>query len=289
MQTKYKSVLLRGNLLIAAVLMALLAARTPTLTDTLLMWLAAAWLAITALLLTFDHRRPATLPWQLLPILLLAALLWGEPGRHVTWLWAWAMLLMLPQPRWVLLVGSLLAFATWWPLRDLLGLEQWVLSGLLLAALMLLGLSRALDLRARRQSALRRARLVPGLPLWPGERLPGDLALERKRSLREGVHAELLLLHTPRHRCWPLSQQLCRLTYRFEHCYQLDSTTLAAILTSRDRDQADERRELLWHSLEVRGPARAIPLRSLRSLDDERQALACQPAGLRVIEEASDA
>lgn len=78
MQTKYKSVLLRGNLLIAAVLMALLAAYTPTLTDTLLIWLAAAWLTITALLLTFDHRRPATLPWQLLPSLLLAALLWGS-------------------------------------------------------------------------------------------------------------------------------------------------------------------------------------------------------------------
>lgn len=289
MQTKYKSVLLRGNLLIAAGLMALLAVYTPTLTDTLLIWLAAAWLAITALLLTFDHRRPATLPWQLLPSLLLAALLWGEPGRHVTWLWAWAMLLMLPQPRWVLLLGSLLALATWWPLRDLLGLEQWVLSGLLLAALMLLGLSRALDLRARRQRALRRARLVPGLPLWPGERLPGDLALERKRSRREGVHAELLLLHAPRHRCWRLAQRLCRLTHGFEHCYRLDATTLAALLTSRDPDQAEERRALLWRSLEARGPARAVPLRALASLEDERRALARQPAGLEVIRESPDA
>ncbi|MDT8878488.1 hypothetical protein RSO68_03280 [Halomonas saccharevitans] len=289
MQTKYKSVLLRGNLLIAAVLMALLATRTQPLIDTLLMWLAAAWLGLTALLLTFDHRRPATLPWQLLPSLLLAALLWGEPGRHVTWLWAWAMLLMLPQPRWVLLLGSLLALATWWPLKNLLGLEQWVLSGLLLAALMLLGLSRALDLRARRQNALRRARLVPGLPLWPGNRLLGDLILERKRSLREGVHAELLLLHTPRHRCWPLAQRLCRLTYRFERCYRLDPTTLAALLTSRDPEQADTRRERLWRALEARGPARAIPLAGLLSLDDERHALSHQSAGLWVIKGADHA
>lgn len=282
MQTKYKSGLLRGNLLIAAVLMALLAATSPILTDTLLMCLAAAWLATTALLMAFNHRRPALVPWQLLPSLLLAALLWVEPGRHVTWLWAWAILLALPQPRWILPLQLPLALATWWPLRDLLGLEQWALTGLVLAALMLLGFSRALDLRALRESALERARLVPGLPLWPGNRLQGDLALERRRCLREGVHAELLLLHAPRHRCWSLAQRLCRLTHGFEPCYRLDPTTLAALLTSRNRREADERRELLWYHLETRGPARAIPLAGLASLDDERQALARQPAGLQV-------
>ena len=121
MQTKYKSGLLRGNLLIAAVLMAMLAAMSPILTDTLLMSLAAAWLATTALLMAFNHRRPALVPWQLLPSLLLASLLWAEPGRHVTWLWAWAILLVLPQPRWILLLQLPLALTTWWPLRELLG------------------------------------------------------------------------------------------------------------------------------------------------------------------------
>lgn len=288
MQTKYKVGLLRGNLLVAALLLALLAIATTTLTEALLLWLAAAWLAVTALSLAFNHRRPATVPWQLLPGLLLAALLWVAPERHVTWLWAWAVLLMLPQPRWILLLEALLALATWWPMRELLGLEQWALAGLLLAALMLLGLSRALDLRALRQSTLRRARLVPGLPLWPGDRLAQDLALERARSHREGVHAELLLLRAPRHRCWSLAHRLCRLTHSFEPCYRLDPRTLAVILTSRDRREAEERREGLWRHLEARGPGRAIALPGLASLADERQALARQPPGLRVSGEAAD-
>ncbi|MDI5892612.1 hypothetical protein [Halomonas rhizosphaerae] len=289
MQTKYKVGLLRGNLLVAAALLALLAIATTTLTEALLLWLAASWLAVTALLLAFNHRRPATVPWQLLPALLLAALLWVDPERHVTWLWAWAVLLMLPQPHWILLLEALLALATWWPLRELLGLEQWALAGLLLAALMLLGLSRALDLRALRQSTLRRARLVPGLPLWPGARLAQDLALERARSRREGVHAELLLLHTPRHRCWSLAHRLCRLTHSFEPCYRLDPRTLAVILTSRNHREAEERREALWRHLEARGPARAIALTGLASLADERQALTRQAPGLQVDGEAADA
>ncbi|MCL7940862.1 hypothetical protein M8009_11235 [Halomonas sp. ATCH28] len=289
MQTKYKVGLLRGNLLVAALLLALQAIATTTLTEALLLWLAASWLAVTALLLAFNHRRPATVPWQLLPGLLLAALLWVNPERHVTWLWAWAVLLMLPQPRWTLLLEALLALATWWPLRELLGLEQWALAGLLLAALMLLGLSRALDLRALRQSTLHRARLVPGLPLWPGERLPQDLALARGRSHREGVHAELLLLHAPRHRCWTLAHRLCRLTHSFEPCYRLDPRTLAVILTSRNRREAGERRDALWRHLDTPGPARVIDLSGLASLEDERQALARQAAGLQITGVAANA
>ncbi len=289
MQTKYKVGLLRGNLLLAALLLATLALATTALTEALLLWLAATWLAITALLLAFNHRRPATVPWQLLPGLLLAALLWLEPGQHITWLWAWAVLVMLPQPRWLLLLEALLAVTTWWPLRDLLGLEQWALTGLLLAALMLLGLSRALDLRALRQQTLQRARLVPGLPLWPGTRLSRDLAVERARSHRQGVHAELLLLHTPRHRCWTLAHRLCRLTHRFEPCYRLNATTLAVILTSRGRREAEARRQALWHHLEIRGPGRATTLPDLVSLDNERQALARQAAGLQTSGEAVDA
>lgn len=289
MQTKYKVGLLRGNLLIAAILLTLLAIATTTLTEALLLWLAATWLAVTALMLAFDHRRPVTVPWQLLPGLLLAALLWVDPERHVTWLWAWAVLLMLPQPRWILLLEALLALVTWWTLRELLGLEQWALAGLLLAALMLLGLSRALDLHALRQSTLRRARLVPGLPLWPGDKLAHDLAQERGRSHREGAHAELLLLHTSRHRCWSLAHRLCHLTHSFEPCYRLDPQTLAVILTSRDRCEAEERREGLWQHLGARGPGRAIALPCLVSLAEERQALARQAAGLQVAGEPADA
>ncbi|MDZ7852501.1 MAG: hypothetical protein U5L98_07595 [Halomonas sp.] len=289
MQTKYKVGLLRVNLLVAAMLLVFLAIATTHLTEAMLLWLAATWLAVTALLLAFNHRRPATVPWQLLPGLLLASLLWVDPERHVTWLWAWAVLLMLPQPRWILLLEALLALATWWPLRELLGFEQWVLTGLLLAALMLLGLSRALDLRSLRQRTLHRARLVPGLSLWPGDCLAHDLALERNRSNHEGAHAELLLIHTSRHRCWSLAQRLCRLTHRFEPCYRLDPQTLATILISRHHREARARRDMVLHNLEATGPARAIALPGLTSLEDERQALARQATGLQVIGEPTGA
>jgi len=288
MQTKYKIGLLRGNLLIAALLLALLAVFTHHASEALLLWLAAGWLAVTALLLGFDHRRPATVPWQLLPALLLAALLWVNPERHVTWLWAWAVLLMLPQPRWILLLEGLLALATWGSLHALLGLEQWLLTGLLLAGLMLLGLSRALDLHARREVTLRRARLVPGLALWPGHRLAHDLALERSRSQREGVHAELLLLRTSRHLCWPLAYRLCQLTRSFEPCYRLDPRSLAVILISADAEEAATRREALWHRLDTRGPARTVTLSALASLDHERRALVRQAAELQVDGEAAN-
>ncbi|MGM0692564.1 MAG: hypothetical protein ACQEUN_04035 [Pseudomonadota bacterium] len=288
MQTKYKVGLLRANLLVAAVLLTMMAIATTSLTEALLLWLAGAWLAVTALLLAFNHRRPATVPWQLLPGLLLAALLWVDPERHITWLWAWAVLLLLPQPLWILLLEALLALATWWPLREMLGLEQWALTGLLLAALMLLGLSSALDLHRRRQITLRRARLVPGLALWPGDRLPRDLARERGRCQREGVHAELLLLHTPRHRCWSLAQRLCRLTHSFEPCYRLDPRTLAVIVTSRNCREARERREALWGHLEVRGPGRATALSDVVSIETERQALARQ-SGFQVAGDTADA
>jgi len=289
MQTKYKVGLLRVNLLVAALLLAVLAIATTTLTEALLLGLAASWLVVTALLLAFNHRRPAMVPWQLLPGLLLAALLWVNPERHVTWLWVWAVLLMLPQPRWILVLEALLAIATWWPLRDLLGVEQWVLSGLLLAALMLIGLSRALDLRSLRRNTLHRARLVPGLSLWPGNRLTHDLAVERARSHREGAHAELLLLHTSRHHCWALAHRLCRLTHRFEPCYRLDPHTLAVILITRTRGEADTRREALWHHLGTGGQGRAIALPALESLEAERQALRRQAGDLEVIGAPHDA
>src|SRR5690554_7773179 len=70
MQSKYKVGLLRLNLLLAALLPALLAPASASLTEALLLWLAAGWLAVSALLVEFSHRRPALVPWQLLPTLL---------------------------------------------------------------------------------------------------------------------------------------------------------------------------------------------------------------------------
>ncbi|QTF91459.1 MAG: hypothetical protein J5F18_13505, partial [Halomonas sp. BM-2019] len=101
MQSKYKVGLLRFNLLLAALLPALMAPGSHTLTETLLLWLTAGWLAVTAALVEFSHRRPAVVPWQLLPGLLLTALLLSAPERFPLWLWAWAALVMLPQPAWV--------------------------------------------------------------------------------------------------------------------------------------------------------------------------------------------
>ena len=83
MQSKYKIGLLRGNLLAAALLLALLAPAAPTLPEALLLWLATGWLGVTAVLLEFSHRRPAMVPWQLLPSLLLAALLWASSILHI--------------------------------------------------------------------------------------------------------------------------------------------------------------------------------------------------------------
>ena len=109
MQSKYKVGLLRLNLLLAALQPALLAPASASLTEALLLWLAAGCLAVSALLVEFSHRRPALVPWQLLPSLLLTALLLTAPERFPLWLWAWAGLVMLPQPAWMSALNLLLA------------------------------------------------------------------------------------------------------------------------------------------------------------------------------------
>ncbi|MBB3189357.1 hypothetical protein [Halomonas cerina] len=276
MQSKYKVGLLRLNLLAASGLLAWQAGSVAATPHALLLALASAWLAVTAVLLEFSHRRPAAIPWQLLPGLLLAALLLIAPGRHLTWLWAWALLLMLPQPRWMLLLNLTLATTTWWSLRDLAGLEQWGLAGVLLAGLIPLGLSRSLTLQAWRRGGRPRARLIPGMSLWPGSQLERDLAQERQRAEREGVHAELLLMRCSPRRLWQLAERLCRLVHRFENCYRIDRRTLAVLMTSRSAAQATERRTQLLSTLEPWVPIRAVPLSRLTSLQEECRALARQ-------------
>lgn len=269
MQSKYKVGLMRLNLLAAAMLLALLAYQTELFASTLLLWLAVAWLSVTATLLEFSHRRPATVPWQLLPGLLLAGLLWTDPERHALWIWSWPALLMLPQPGWMLGFTFVLASLAWWSLIDILGFEQALFSGLLLLTLMLLGLARNLPLQPLRHASRQRVRLAPGLPLWTAHQLATDLRRERARCRREGVHGELLLLGTSRHLLWPLAQDLCRHTHDFETCYRLNQRTLAALLLSRDPEQASSRRQELLDGLRAPVKARFTFLEVAGSLDEQ--------------------
>ncbi|MBB3140104.1 hypothetical protein [Halomonas organivorans] len=284
MQSKYKVGLMRVNLLVAASLTAFLATTAQSLPDAFLLGLTSLWLTVTATQIELSHRHLATIPWQLLPGLLLAALLWATPGRHLTWFWAWAILLMLPQPRWILMFNALLAAASWWNLHDRLGLEQWLLAGLLLAGLMLLGLSRSLELQAMRQRIRDRARLVPELPVWSNQRLLHDVRHERHRARHEGGHVELLLLRSPRWQLWPMAEQCCRLLQPYDNAYRLDRRTLGLLLVSRNAAQAEMRRQALLSALTVSVRIRAIALPGLGSLSHERRALARQAHPLEVKE-----
>ena len=269
MQSKYKVGLMRLNLLAAALLLALLAYQTALSASALLLWLAVTWLTVTAALLEFSHRRPATFPWQLLPSLLLAGLLWTDPERHSLWIWGWPALLMLPQPGWILGLTFILASFAWWSLIDVLGFEQAIFSGLLLLTLMLLGLARNLQLQPLRLASRQRVRLAPGLPLWTAHQLATDLRRERARCRREGVHGELLLLGTSRHLLWPLAQDLCRQTHDFESCYRLNQRTLAALLLTREPEQARLRRQALLEGLRTPVKARFTFLDVASSLDEQ--------------------
>lgn len=273
MQSKYKVGLLRGNLLLAALLPALLAPASPTLSETLLLCLASGWLGVTAMLVEFSHRRPAQMLWQLIPSLLLASLLWISPERHLIWLWAWAALIMLPQPSWMVVLNGLLAALGWWWLMHRLPSEPAAIAGLLLAALTLLGLIRTRELLPRRGLARRRAKLIPGLRLWTRDQLSRDLLRERARARREGIHCELLLLRVPRRRFWPLARKLCRLTHGFEHCYRLDGRTLAVLLPNRDADRARRRRDELLVALQHVRHWQGMSLEEIASLSDSSLSL----------------
>lgn len=278
MESKYKVGLLRLNLLrlnllLAALLLALMAPASTHLSETLLLWMTAGWLALSAALVEFSHRRPALVPWQLLPSLLLTALLLTAPERFPFWLWAWAALVMLPQPAWMSALNLLLAALSWGWLARAMPPEQAAFAGAVLAALLLLGLSRSRNLAPQRVVARRRAHLIPGLRLWPRAQLSRDLPRERARINREGVHGELLLLRTGRRRFWPQAQRLCTLTRRFEHCYRLDGRTLAALLLAPDAEQAERRRADLLARLGPIPRMRVTPLARVASLTDECRAL----------------
>lgn len=282
MQSKYKVGLLRLNLLLAALFPALMVASAHDLSEAMLLGLAAAWLAISAGLVEFSHRRPPLVPWQLLPSLLLGALLWTSAEHYPFWLWGWAALVMLPQPAWMAALNILLAGASWAWLARLMPIEQALAAGLVFALLLVLGLSRARRLTPLHGQARGRVSLEPGLRLWPRARLASDLARERGRAERDGTYAELLLVRTRRRHLWQVARQLCEMTRRFEHCYRLDARTLAALLICRDATQANGRRETLLGHLPRVERVRAVPLQRARPLSEELHALERQAAPLDV-------
>lgn len=273
MENKYKVGLLQINLLIAALLTAWQAVYSQHMIDAALLWMATLWLSVTASQVTTPHPRPVNAPWQVLPGLLLATLLLTSPERHLSWLWAWAVLIMLPQPRWMMLLNLLLAIVTWASLLRLIGIEQWGLIGILLMLSMLLGLSRSLELQAFRRGIHHRARLLPGLSLWPTTQLHHDLKQELHRLSEEQSYGELIMVRARRFGIWGLAESLCKQARSFERCYRLDRHTLGLILISPDVDSATERRQSVLSVLPKELTMRVVPLEQLGPLRDECQRL----------------
>ncbi|WP_043532288.1 hypothetical protein [Litchfieldella xinjiangensis] len=284
MDSKYKTGLFRFILMLGAVVMALLASQADNRTVQALLWIGALWLLASATLHELSQRWPARAPWQLVPTLLLASLVWLEPLQFATWLWAYAILLMLPQPRWVVVLNVLLAISSWWQVQAHLSTEQGVLSALVLASLMLLGLARVQHYRPLWRGVSDRVRLIPGARLWTVSQLLDDIPRESARSDREGTYAELVLLRTRHRHCWALSQTLSEAIQPFEHCYRIDGRTLATLLTSRNREHARQRREALLAKLRHLHQSRVVPLDYPLTLAAECQALARQDAPVVIIE-----
>lgn len=244
MQSKYKIRLLRANLLATAVALALWIPDSPT-DAAVVLWLAIGWLLITALVLDFSHRRSRGLPWQVVPSLLLVGLIASAPERHGMLIWAWAAMLMLPQKRWVTAFNLCAALVSLVMVTPLMDGPAFILLLCSLLALGLFALTRAQLLIDINGSIRQRLRLIPGLNLWPGEQLLRDIPRDQTRCEREGIHAEVLILHVKRHQLWPTAQKLCELTYIFENVYRLNGTTLATLMLSRSPSEAAQRRSLL--------------------------------------------
>lgn len=286
MDSKYKTGLFRFNLLFGAMILAWLALQASEDTVQALLWVGALWLLGSASLHELSQRWPARAPWQLVPTLLLASLIWLDPVKFSPWLWGFALLLMLPQPRWLVTLNAILAAWSWWHVQLLLGAEQGMLSALVLVALMLLGLARLQHNRPLWQGVTDRVRLMPGSRLWTVSQLLEDLPRERARSDREGTHTELVLLRTSQRHCWPLALALSKALQPFEHCYRIDAKTLATLLTSRDAAHARQRRDAVLASLHEPHRTRVVSLSCPLTLATECQALSSQAEPLVVIEKA---
>ena len=248
MQSKYKILLLRANLLAAAAAFMLWAPATNA-TTAFMLWLSVGWLFITALMLDFSHRRSPGLPWQVLPGALLVGLIAAAPERHGLLIWAWAAILMLPQKNWVMAFNLSAALVSSVMVAPVLSTPEFLLLLCSLLVLILFALSRAQQLIDINGSIRQRLRLIPRLNLWAGEQLLRDIAREQTRCEREGIHAEVFILHVKRHQLWATAQELCELTYDFENVYRLNSTTLVTLLFSRSPKEAAQRRTLLLAGL----------------------------------------
>ncbi|MGM0614792.1 MAG: hypothetical protein ACQES7_04435 [Pseudomonadota bacterium] len=244
MQNKYKVNMLRANLLAAAVGLALLMPAS-TLDSLVVIWLAVGWLFFTALLLDFSHRRTTKVPWQLIPGILIAALLATMPENNGMLIWAWIAIFMLPQSNWVVMLNALLAIISLFMLSPYLPApDQWLMFAALVM-MCVLSVAHARQLNTINSTIRRRARLIPGMNIWAKEQLARDLPREHTRCMREGIHAELIVFKVRRHQLWPTAHQLCQLTYHFENTYRLNSRMLATLILSRSASEGLERRQHL--------------------------------------------
>lgn len=286
MESKFKEGLYRFTLLFAAAMFLALAMTPQDAASRGVLGIYGLGLGIAAL----GYRRLPELPGATTPVLLallLTLLLWLAPERHAMWLWGWAAILTLPQPLLLLLVHLLLATSCWWQMQRLTGIEPGLLSGLLLAALMLLGLARNLGLQLLWHEGSRHTRLMSNMMLRSGRQLAHDLPLETTRCLREGSHGELLLLRSSAMHQPTLASALTSATRNYEGCYQVDGQTLAALLISHDVSEARQRRDAILASLPAPRQARFVMLIPALSLSSQLTALSRQQRPVAILEESA--
>ncbi|SDL76283.1 hypothetical protein SAMN05661010_02471 [Modicisalibacter muralis] len=286
MESKFKDGLYRLTQLSTAAVMLILTLTPQDGVSRLLLAACAFGLAASAL----SRRRIAALSNAIVPPLLavmLSLLLWVSPEQHAMWLWGWAAILALPQRLPLLIVHATLAALCWWWVQGAIGIEQSLLAGALLIALMLLGLAHGLGLQGLWQGMNHRAFPTPGMPLWTMAQLTHDLPLEIARCAREGSHGELLLLRSPSARQPTLASALATATRSFENRYRIDRHTLGVLLISRDVDEAHQRREALIEALPLPRQARFIALAPALSLPSQLSAMTRQKQAVVTLEEFS--
>ncbi|MGB8713253.1 MAG: hypothetical protein WCD50_09005, partial [Onishia taeanensis] len=268
-----------------ALLLIMLALSAPMLPSGMLLVLAGLWLTGSSLTLKCSVRWPSSVPWQLLPSFLLAGLFNVDSEHQTVWLWCFALLLMLPQPVWLMILHSLLAGYAVWQVQADLDVGQTLLIAMLLVGLMLLGLARAREVQSAWLRIGRRRRLIPGARLWSVHQLGEDLPREVVRSEREDSYAELVLIRTQGRQFWPLMSKFSQRLNDYEACYKLDNRTLATLLISRDLEQARERRKTLFDDMPTPLRSRIVTLARPLTLASEYQALRDQRQPLVIIEE----
>ncbi|MGC3871922.1 hypothetical protein ACPF7Z_01475 [Halomonas sp. GXIMD04776] len=286
MESKFKEGLYRLTLLFAAATLMLLATTSQGAVSRAILSVVGLGLGIAAL----ERKRSFVLPGALVPLLLgvtLTLLLWLAPERHMPWLWAWAVVLILPQPPWMWLLQGVLALSCWWQVAALINIEQTLLAGILLMTLMAMGLARSLSEPPLQPGLPRRARLLSSRPLHSGRQLALELPFETTRCGRENSYGELLLL-----RCSWRDQQatlnaLIAATRNYETCFQLDNRTLAALMISRDIETARRRRSTLLETLPASCRTRCASLVPSLLLEPQLKALDQQQRPVVILEESA--